>query len=218
MKPARASLYLLAVALMLALALAAVTLGRGVRPQHLSKPLGKLSLGLGKWRAVGEDKRMDRRTLEVLNPQDYLLRSYLDPAGDLAAVFIAYFGRQEQGRMIHSPRHCLPGAGWQVLQRRKVTVPAPGGGGWQVNHLVIGRGLDKLSVLYWYQGRGRVMADELRDRLCLMLDGVLRKRTDGALVRITTRLDPEGRMLDKQIELASHLIPALERLMPQGKP
>ncbi len=217
MKPARASWYLMAAALMLALALLAMGLGRQVPPRHLVQPLAKLSLALGKWRAVGDDKTMDRRTLEVLKPQDYLLRNYLSPAGDLAAVFIAYFGRQEQGRMIHSPRHCLPGAGWRILRRRKVKVPGPGGG-WQVNHLVIGQGLDQLSVLYWYQGRGRVESDELRDRLCLMLDGLLRKRTDGALVRITTRMDPAGRILDKEIDLASHLIPALERLMPRGNP
>lgn len=216
MKPRRASWYLLAAALLLALALAAMILSQGVRPQRLARPLSSLSLALGKWRALGEDKRLDQRTLEVLKPQDYLLRSYLDPAGDLAAVFIAYFGRQEQGRMIHSPRHCLPGAGWQVLRHNRVTIPGPGGG-WRVNHLVIGQGLDKLSVLYWYQGRNRVEASELRDRLCLVLDGILRKRTDGALVRITTYWDPQGRMLKKQMDLAAHLIPALERLLPQGR-
>ena len=217
MRAARPLYYLLAAALMLALTLAALSLGGRVRTQHLVQPLAKLSLALGKWRAVGDDKPLDRRTLEVLNPQDYLLRSYLDPAGDLAAVFITYFGRQEQGRIIHSPRHCLPGAGWQILQRKPVKVPGPNGG-WQVNHLIIGQGLNRLSVLYWYQGRGRVETDELRERIYLVLDGLFQRRTDGALVRITTQLDPEGRMLKKQIDLASHLIPALERLMPPGKP
>ena len=30
-------------------------------------------------------------------------------------TFVSYYERQTQGKTIHSPRNCLPGAGWEVL-------------------------------------------------------------------------------------------------------
>jgi len=203
-----------AVGLML-LALLLVQRGRGVVRQELSRPLSSLPLSLGTWRALGPDQTLDRRTLEILRPQSYLLRNYMDPYGRLCALFVAYFGLQTEGQMIHSPRHCLPGAGWQIISRRRVAVPAGKGRHYTVNHLVLANELDRLSVLYWYQGRGKVEADEYRDRLSLMIDGILHDRSDGALVRLTMVLNPrDSELLKRQIELAAALIPALDALMP----
>ena len=70
-------------------------------------------------------------------------------------------------------------------------------------------------MLYWYQGRGRVEYNEYWDRLAMLLDGVLLRRTDGALVRITSRQRPDkGYVLKQQIKLAADLIPALNRILP----
>jgi EpsI family protein len=213
-KPERRPYILLAASLLMALALWAGWLSANLRPQSLQKPLGSLTLALGKWRALGDDQKLDQRTMRVLKPTAYLLRNYMDPRGDLAALFIAFFGLQKEGRIIHSPRHCLPGAGWRITRRSQVTIPGPGGG-WKVNHLILSHDLDKLSVLYWYQGRGRVEYNEYWDRLAMLLDGVLLRRTDGALVRITSRQRPDkGYVLKQQIKLAADLIPALNRILP----
>ena len=86
---------------------------------------------------------------------------------------------------------------------------------WQLNHLTLGRNLDKLSVLYWYQGRGRIQADEYRDRFHLVLDGILHNRNDGSLVRLTMDT-PRGmaQALSQQKKLAALIIPALAKILP----
>lgn len=207
-----------AVGLML-LALLVVQRGQGVVRRELSRPLSSLPLTLGTWHALGSDQKLDRRTLEILRPQSYLLRNYMDPYGRLCALFVAYFGLQQEGQMIHSPRHCLPGSGWQITSRRRVMVPAGRGRHYSVNHLVLSNELDRLSVLYWYQGRGKVEPDEYRDRLSLMIDGILHDRSDGALVRLTMVLNPrDPELLKRQIELAAALIPALEAILPPSEP
>ena len=49
---------------------------------------------------------------------------------------------------------------------------------------MIQEGLDRQVVLYWYQGRGRVVANEYVNKLFLMWDAARLNRTDGGLVRI----------------------------------
>lgn len=209
----RSTALFLAAALM-ALAAILAHLGTEVRPRHLNAPLSTLPRILGQWRAVGPDGHLDQRTLDVLKPESYLLRSYVDPQGRSCALFIAFFGLQQEGQIIHSPRHCLPGSGWQITLRDEAAVPGPVGP-WTVNHLTLTMGLDQLSVLYWYQGRGGVEADEYVDRLKLLVDGVLHQRSDGALVRLTMADNPaDPGAPARQTELAARIIPALNRLLP----
>lgn len=206
--------WLLAAAGLMLLALVLAHLGSQVQRRQLQASLTGLPVALGPWRGVGPDLPLDQATLDLLKPQDYLLRNYIDPQGRVCALFAAYFGLQEEGAIIHSPRHCLPGAGWRIMSRQLVEVPTAQGPR-QVNHLVIGQALDRLSVLYWYQGRGRVEADEYLDRLHLVLDGLSLQRTDGALLRLTSPLRPgDDQGLAAQLQMAAALIPALERLLP----
>lgn len=210
----RPGLWLLMATGLMLLALVLAHLGSQVRPRQLAAPLADLPVALGPWRGVGPDVALDQATLDLLKPQDYLLRNYIDAQGQVCALFAAYFGLQVEGAIIHSPRHCLPGAGWRIMSRDLVEVPSPQGPR-PVNHLVIGQALDRMSVLYWYQGRGRVEANEYLDRLFLVLDGLRRQRTDGALVRLTSPLaSGDARVLTAQIQMAEALIPALERLLP----
>ena len=209
----RRTCYLLVAAGMMLLAGLAAHLGQRVTPQALRAPLGELPVVLGPWRAVGLEGRLDRRTLDLLKPTSYLLRTYRGPRGWLCTLFVAYFALQKEGQIIHSPRNCLPGAGWEIQSRRRVKVP---GGPWRVNHLVLANGLDRISVVYWYQGRGRVEPDEYRDRLRLILDSVLLGRTDGALVRLTSRMPRRGgeELTAAQLRMAAVLIPAMARILP----
>ncbi|MBU1276855.1 MAG: EpsI family protein [Proteobacteria bacterium] len=214
MSSPRATRGLFIAAGLLILAVLFIAVGQEVKPQTLAKPLDQLPLALGSWRATGPDQPLDKSTLEALRPSDYLLRNYINPQGSVCAVFLAFFALQQEGQIIHSPRHCLPGNGWQISKRTLVEVKGPGGP-WWVNHLILERNLDKLSVLYWYQGRGRLQADEYRDRIRLALDGILHNRSDGSLVRLTMKT-PRGvqQALAQQNELAARLIPALDKILP----
>ncbi len=208
--------YLWVAAALLLAVLGLIQAAQVVEPLSLRQPLAKLDSNLGQWRSAAGDQLLDTPTLDLLRPQDYLLRTYLNGQGRQCAVFVAYFGVQLEGAMIHSPRNCLPGGGWQIQSREEVLVPGPQGP-YRVNHLVIAQEMERISVLYWYQGRGRVEPNEYVDRLNLVLDGLWQRRTDGSLVRLTAvQSAGADQVLEGQIALASALIPALDKLLPQN--
>jgi EpsI family protein len=81
--------------------------------------------------------------------------------------------------------NCLPGAGWQPIETSTVAIPTESASSAvEVNRVVIQKGQDRQLVLYWYQGRGRVVANEYLSRAYLVWDAARRNRTDGALVRV----------------------------------
>jgi EpsI family protein len=99
---------------------------------------------------------------------------------------MGYYGSQRQGDTIHSPQNCLPGAGWEPVSEGRLTLPNVDGAGREVtiNRYVIQKGLDQTVVLYWYHGRGRVVANEYLSRALLIRDALVTNRTNGSLVRV----------------------------------
>jgi len=112
----------------------------------------------------------------------------------IANVYVGYHATQvrEQGggaaeNSIHPPAHCLPGSGWDIIASRSVALDLPGlpGGPAPVKRLVIASGAARQLVYYWYQGNGRVVAEDWQKILYVGLDRATRGRTDAALVRFT---------------------------------
>ncbi|HVL66391.1 MAG TPA: EpsI family protein [Vicinamibacterales bacterium] len=148
-----------------------------------------------------------------LGVDDYIHRTYVAPERPPVSLYAGYYESQRQGDTIHSPQNCLPGAGWRPVSSSILTIEA-GGRQVPVNHYVIQKGLDRQVVLYWYQGRGRVIANEFHNKALLMWDAATLRRTNGGLVRI---ISPHAETADATpgaLAFAKALIPRLERLMP----
>ncbi|MFZ0707816.1 MAG: exosortase C-terminal domain/associated protein EpsI [Candidatus Korobacteraceae bacterium] len=131
------------------------------------------------------DVPMDKDTLEVLKPSDYLMRMYYSPGQGELGLYIAYFQTQRGGQTIHSPKNCLPAAGWQPTVNTVETLALADGRNVPVNKYIIRKDLDEQVVLYWYQSHGRIIANEYLGKFYLAMDALRLNRTDAALVRIT---------------------------------
>jgi EpsI family protein len=173
-------------------------------------PLADLPMDLGDWqgrqaRAFADD------IVTQLGVDDYVNRHYLDAGGVPVSLYVGYYGQQRQGDTIHSPRNCLPGAGWQAIDEQTVVLS----GGATVNRYVIQKGIDTQVVLYWYQGRGRVVASEYANKALLMFDAARIRRTGGGLVRVirpvTTTVEAAAADLTR---FADALLPHLPRHLP----
>ena len=135
---------------------------------------------------VGRDGTMPEPEALAAGVTSYLLRNYErpdQPDSNWFSVYVGFYEQQMQGRTIHSPKNCLPGSGWEALDSRSEVIPIPGGQ-LPVNRYLLQRGAQQALVLYWYQGRGRVAANEYVVKWNLLRDAVLRHRSDEALVRI----------------------------------
>jgi len=153
-------------------------------------PLGDLPCAVDRWQCTG-DTPLDRKTLAVLGVDDYVNRAYRDQALQTIGVYIGYYGSQRQGASIHSPQNCLPGSGWQPVAASRTTIEGAGVS-LPVNKYIVQKGLERQVVLYWYQGRGRAVANEYVNKFRLMLDQATLHRSDGALVRIVSPVAGTG--------------------------
>lgn len=147
-------------------------------------PLERFPRRIAEWTATG-DIPMEQAVQDVLRADDTLIRNYARPASPLPVnLFIAYFRTQRGGQTPHSPKNCLPGAGFVPLESGSVDVPVPGRDPIGINRYLVARGEDRSLVLYWYQSRGRVIGDEFAAKFWLVADSIRYRRSDTALVRV----------------------------------
>jgi EpsI family protein len=182
------------------------------------KPLAVFPEQLGNW--TGTDVEITKDIRDILGPGDFLLRVYRaegdgQPSTDL---FIAYFPSQRAGDTIHSPKNCLPGAGWTPIDSARVSLSVSGHAPFPVNRYVIAKGTDRLLVLYWYWAHDRAVASEYWAKIYLVTDSIRRNRSDGSLVRLTTRILP-GESADaamaRLLPFAGDVVPLLNQYIPQ---
>ncbi|MBZ0073214.1 MAG: VPLPA-CTERM-specific exosortase XrtD [Gammaproteobacteria bacterium] len=169
-------------------------------------------LTLDGWR--GHTERLDSIVLDELKLDDYILVDYRNDAADPINFYVAYYGSQRSGASAHSPRSCLPGGGWRIESHTKVNIEP---GGIPVNRFVIRKGEYRQLVYYWFKQRDRIITNEFAVKGYLLWDAVTRNRTDGALVRLTTLMQP-GEDIERGDErlraFAVLAVPELEEYVP----
>jgi EpsI family protein len=130
------------------------------------------------------------RELELLAATSYLSRGYRRAGRDLS-LFIAYYAMQRAGESMHTPKNCLPAAGWEILKYDQAEVPF-GGRTERINKFTVQNGDARALVLYWYQTKDRIFASEYEGKGFLLWDAMTKGRTDGSVVEITTADNPEA--------------------------
>jgi EpsI family protein len=187
--------------------------------EHTPPPpsLTSFPQAFGQWTELREDPIAADMAGE-LGADRTLSRSYLRVnTGQVASLFVAWFQSQRSGTsQPHSPKVCLPSAGWTPAVTDEVTLHAAAGA-IQVNrYIVVNRG-QRVVVLYWYQGPRRVTAGEWESKLWLVADAIRDRRSDTALVRIV--MQPDGSD-DRTATLAAtgfaeNLYPLLQSILPR---
>jgi EpsI family protein len=163
----------------------AAYLGAASRPEQAParKSLSEFPMTLNEWRGERAPD-LDAPTLQVLGVDDYLSRVYSLNGEPAVSVYVGYYASQRRGDTIHSPMNCLPGAGWIPAGAERIEIPTDVGTRLDVNRVLIQKGEERQVALYWYQGRGRTVANEYWSKAFLVWDAATRNRTDGALVRV----------------------------------
>lgn len=173
---------------------------------------------IGQW--TGVTNKLEGVYLDVLKLDDYLLADFADDRGNRVNLYIAYYASQRKGESAHSPRTCIPGGGWEIreLAERQIDAPPSGSGSLQVNRVMIRRGEARQLVYYWFQQRGRIIANEYLVKWYLFWDSLTRRRTDGALVRVTAAVKPgeDEEAVDRLLQaFIGTLRPALDDFVPR---
>ncbi|MGA8213707.1 MAG: exosortase C-terminal domain/associated protein EpsI [Candidatus Sulfotelmatobacter sp.] len=198
-------------------ALAGATIGLHAlshgEPVLLSSPLSNFPLELGSWH--GRELPLDAEILKVAAVDDYLNRVYQSPSVGAVGLYVGYYKSQQTGDVIHSPKNCLPGSGWQPVMAGRLSISLPNGTLAPVNLYVIEKGLDRELVLYWYQSHGRIIASEYWAKFYMVRDAIRMNRTDSALVRIVTPFRPDRQEAQgRAIAFAQQMLTPLKSFIP----
>jgi EpsI family protein len=176
------------------------------------EPLQNLPHQFASW--SGEDRPLQPQIVEAVNVTDYTNRLYRGASADPVLLYIGYYGSQRTGTTIHSPKNCLPGAGWEPIGARYTPIVVDGRS-IAINEYIVQRDQDRQMVFYWYQGRGRVISSEYWGKFWMVADAISRNRTDGALVRVMTPVTgSEQEARERLLVFTQALVPHLDRFIP----
>jgi EpsI family protein len=191
-------------------------------PTVIRMPLAGFPMQVDGWR--GQEAPLEQWIVDEVGVDDHLSRYYVSSAG-LIGAYIGYYETQRQGKNIHSPLNCLPGAGWNPMSRSylKVAVPSPNSEGSkniEINRLTIQKGMDRQVVLYWYQSHGRSVASEYWGKIYTVLDAIRVNRTDAAMIRVISPVKGSGTQAEETAEAAAvkfvqAVFPLLSRHLPE---
>ena len=178
------------------------------------KSLREFPAQLGSWEQLGSELRFDDETETILRADDYLARNFKS-RGHVASLYVGYYATQRTGATYHSPLNCLPGSGWVMNEGGNITISRPDGSSFNANRYVIQKGNERALVIYWYQGRGRSVANEYWDKMYTVFDSVARRRSDGALVRV---IAPIQNSINDAEKVASDLAAETTKELPAFVP
>lgn len=180
------------------------------------RPLSEIPSQLGNWRQKGSDTRFSEQTESVLRASDYVMRDYIALDGRGANLYVGYYASQRTGATYHSPQNCLPGSGWEMKSPELVRIETPNGKVFTANRYIIQNGDYREVLIYWYQGRGRAVASEYSDKIYTVLDSFLKRRSDGAMVRVMTAVGrDETKSLQAAVDLSAQIADNLAPFVPE---
>lgn len=204
---------LIVISILLATAALTVLAGHSERIAP-NRPFSEFPLEIGEW--TGRTSIMDAQVYNILGVEDYIMADFQDTSGNRVNLYVGFYQSQKEGDIIHSPKNCMPGAGWKIVKTSVIPVDVPEkGGSIKVIELLLAKGPQKQVVLYWFQSRGRIIASEYMQKIWLVVDSITKNRTDGSFVRlITPVVESEQASLRTLKQFAGTVYPILKQHIP----
>lgn len=169
---------------------------------------------IGKWQ--GRKQRFDPEIYNILGVDDSVLMNFSSPDNRHVNLYVGFYQSQKEGDLIHSPKNCMPGAGWNIVDTRIETVGlADPRNPRKVIFLELKKGSEKQLMLYWFQSRGRIISSEYWQKIWLVIDSITKRRTDGSFVRLISPVTgSEAQTLETLKAFARRIYPYLNEYIP----
>lgn len=178
--------------LLILIGLAVGPLLSGGGPASLADPLPAaplhLPLTLNGWH--GLDKSIASASLNLIQPDSYVLREYVQGARHVD-VYVGYYTSVERSDRSHSPLVCYPGQGWTIQSSQPRSL-ALCGTSVDFEQLVLEKGPVRHLVLYGYLSGERLYRQFYRFRCHLVKNRLLGRPTANALLRFSVVLGAGG--------------------------
>ncbi len=191
--------------LVLAILAVEATVGRAV---PLAGPLEELPFSFGGW--SGQTTPVPAEAVRRTRPDGVLSRRYLDAHGNDAQLYIAYYGHEAARAQILATceGEC------QLLKTGTERI-ATARGGETINRVLVRQDGNDYVVLYWFE-YGSQIVDASRAKLGLAWRALSTRRSDGALVRVSSRVfTTEAQAAEHAATFTELLLPHLRQYLPE---
>ena len=179
----------------------------------IKKDLALLPLAASGWQ--GRNYYFDDLVLDKLRVSNYIMRNYR--RGDQGvSLYIGYYASQREGAQIHSPKHCLPGGGWQNLSESIHTIPLDGGRTLNYVQSVYEKEGVRDVFIYWYKMKNVSITNEYLLKAYMIINSFKYRRNDAAFIRLsaTSGDDIEGTVATLQAFMHD-FVPLLDDYLPE---
>lgn len=182
---------------------------------QMRKPFSVFPAALGAWKGQ-EETILEPDILNMLKMSDYLMRRYVAPDGRSVWLYVGFWQSQRKGGDIHSPKNCLPGGGWEPVEASQMSIQIPRlAAPISVNRYLIQKDNQMQVALYWFQTQGKVVTGELSAKIALVRNALLKNRTDGALVRLSSPVQGGvEQTTERLVAFVQALYPVLHEYLP----
>ena len=181
-----------------------------------NQPFSTFPKQIGEW--TGKEEHFDEEIYGILGVDDSFLCNYKTSDGRQVHLYIGFYQSQQEGDLIHSPKHCMPGSGWGITgtAMEELIIPNHNPEKIKLIKLLLQKGAQRQVVLYWFQSRGRFIASEYMQKIYLVIDSIVKHRTDGSFVRLIAPVvgDNEEKTAKDLKSFAKLLIPILQEYIP----
>jgi EpsI family protein len=179
-------------------------------PIPLKSPLNEFPLTIGEWK--GENNSDCIKPFSIQGADFEIARVYRNASGREIKLQIAYFESQQQDReLIHYTLQKL------YDNNEEIAIQKDAYSSIRVNKSLLQDGSQNSLILYWYDLNGRIIADKYKAKFITAIDGLIHKRTNGAIIIVSTKLpqhDEMQKVLDDEIDFIQNLTPALKNHLP----
>jgi EpsI family protein len=144
--------------------------------------------------AIGDyestDAHQPAEALQLLGADRTVFRTYRSADGYTIWLFLGYFGTQQENSQIHSPKHCYPGAGWDIVEEGTLRLDLAGTET-AVKRLLISDGGQQREVIYWFDTPSGVITNEFALKWYQMKSALMQRPQAAAFIRFSAEL-PSG--------------------------
>lgn len=188
--------YALIIAILLLAQLGVFLVGRSVKPLAADTPeVSAIPLAFSDWR--GRDEGLDEVSLEMLRPDAYLVRDYLNEQGQIVNFTVIY-GHGKSN--FHSPALCVLGGGWNIISKGRASLrtgDSPGAQEIEMVRLILQKGSRRTILLYSFLSPGRSTASWTAFQARFLGTRLLGREPRGALLRLVVPVEGSEEEADR---------------------
>lgn len=175
-------------------------------------PVSSFPLQKGVWHA--QTIPITRDVIDMLQPDAIFNAFYINQQGTVVDLFFSYFSAENTTGGVHSPRNCMPGSGWTIMQteRHSITVD---GRTIPASRMRVRYGNANKIVDYWYVTRHGETASDYGLKWYEMLSALSLKPTDVSFIRFVASDDPASLAALDQFQQS--FAPEIYHLLPFGR-